>query len=159
MLRESEAETEAGGRRSSSVVFAEEIWRKTVPPASTCAKRRHTAGPQRGDKGRTIPHCGGAFTATTAATTAFPSLPRPAGCEIDEGPAADQWPTNGRRPAGFVKGTSESYEHSTHVGWRSAPHLHTSLHAPRAHMSGWTAGIGRGLVARRNAADGLSGHT
>lgn len=73
MLRESEAETEACGRWSSSVVFVGGIWRKTVPPSSACGETN----------GRMIPHCG-ASTATTAASTPFPSLPRPAGCEIDK---------------------------------------------------------------------------
>lgn len=154
MLRESEAETEAGGRRSSSVVLTGEIWRKTVPPASTCetaAHRRAAAGRQR------------AHDPALAARSLRQRLPPQPSllCRVqrDARLTRVRQPANGRRPAGFVKGTSESYEHSTHVGWRSAPHLHTSLHAPRAHMSGWTAGIGRGLVARRNAADGLSGHT
>lgn len=145
MLRESEAETEACGRWSSSVVFAGGIWRKTVPPSSTCGEMN----------GRMIPHCG-ASTATTAASTPFPSLPRPAGCEIDKDREA-------RRGAEFLSRVRANRTSTARtVGGRRRPPRCTRARLRRrghpVHMSGWTAGIGRGRVARRNAG-GPSGHT
>lgn len=123
MLRESEAETEACGCWISSVVFAGGIWRKTVPPSSTCAEIRMDAW------SRTVAR------PLRQQLPAHPSLL----CRVQR----DARLTRGilRPPRGrvFVQGTSESYEHSTHVGGgalSSAP-LHAGSsppsRAPRAH--------------------------
>lgn len=126
MLRQSEAETEACGRRSSSVVVAGEIGGRRcqqLPLALNGGAPPCRSGETKGARSRSC----GAFTETTAATTAFPSLPRPAGCEIVEDPAAYRRPPRGRACQGY-----ERIVRAQHARW-GAPRLHTPSHAPRAH--------------------------